>query len=70
MDREFVEKVTRIVIEVVKELEEKKPSSNHSAVKIWSHKSPLPDPIVQTNTNAVQPKDTKKMIQIESYVKK
>lgn len=69
MDRDFVEKVTKIVIEVVKDLNDNKTSLNHSAVKIWKHESPLPDPIVQSSVDTTQPEDTQKMIQITPYVK-
>ena len=70
MDRELVETVTRLVIEVLEDMDKTASVANKDAVKIWSHKSPLPESIKLTHVKTEQPKNMKKMVNITPYVKK
>ena len=44
MDRELVERVTKMVVTVLEEMKEEDISKN-TTMKIWPHESPLPEPI-------------------------
>jgi len=69
MDRELVKTVTKLVVEVLHDMNQAKSEVNKTAVKIWSHKSPLPDPIELTHVKAVQPENLNKIVSITPYVK-
>lgn len=68
MDKHLVEKVTRIVMETLGELEVENKLSNHNTVKIWPHQSPLPAPIMMTSIDSKEPRNEEKMITISPYV--
>lgn len=70
MDRELVKKITRLVIEVLDDMNQTSSASNNGTVKIWSHKSPLPESIELTPVKAEQPKNMNKMVNITPYLKK
>lgn len=69
MDRELVEKITRLVIEVLDDMNQTIIASNNGKVKIWSHKSPMPEPIELTPVKTEQPNNVNKMVEITPYVK-
>lgn len=69
MDRELVEKITRLVIEVLDDMNQTITASNNGKVKIWSHKSPLPESIELTPVKTEQPNNVNKMVEITPYVK-
>ncbi|WP_164214825.1 hypothetical protein [Virgibacillus sp. YIM 98842] len=68
MDKEFVEKVTRMVISSLEEMKGNGIFSNQQAVKIWPHKSPLPDPVVLTHVKAEKPENGKSIVTFSPYV--
>lgn len=71
MDRELVEKITRLVIEVLDDMNQTTSASNNGTVKIWSHKSPLPESIELTPVNTEQQqRNLNKMVNITPYLKK
>ncbi|MFD1064524.1 hypothetical protein [Oceanobacillus locisalsi] len=46
MDKEFVEKVTKMVVTVLEEMKEEN-FDKQTTVKIWPHESPPPAPVEQ-----------------------
>ncbi|GGP12893.1 hypothetical protein [Oceanobacillus neutriphilus] len=44
MDKELVERVTKMVVTVLEEMQEED-SNKKITIKIWPHESPLPDPV-------------------------
>ena len=51
MDKELVEQVTKLVLETLEEMKGSSNFNHQQAVKIWSHQSPLPDPIILDGVN-------------------
>ncbi|GAB3796379.1 hypothetical protein [Virgibacillus kimchii] len=68
MDREFVEKVTRMVISSLEDMKKNGMLSNQQAVKIWPHESPLPDPVVLTHVKDKEAENEKATVTITPYV--
>lgn len=68
MDRELIEKVTRIVIATLEDMKENGSFSNQQAVKIWPHTSPLSEPVVLTYTDCGGFENRDKMVSISPYV--
>lgn len=69
MDKAFVEKVTRMVVEVLNDMNNPTSFSGNNTVKIWPHKSPLPDPIRVTPDNRNQQAPKNEMVNITPYLK-
>jgi len=71
MDRELVEQITRLVIEALDDMDQTTSAPTNGTVKIWSHKSPLPESIELTPVNAEQqPRNMNEMVNITPYLKK
>lgn len=68
MDKDIVEKVTRLVIEALEEMKEKEGSPKEQGVKIWPHETPLPKPIVLSWAKAEDPGIRNQIITISPYV--
>lgn len=69
MDRDFIERLTKLVVEVLDDMVDTTLHSNGNSVKIWQHKSPLPDPITLTPIEMNQLKDENAMVNINPYIK-
>jgi len=67
MDREFVEKITRMVISSLEDMKENGTFPSRQAVKIWHHESPLPDPVVLTHVKAEEPENGKTTVTFSPY---
>jgi hypothetical protein len=67
MDKELVEQVTKLVLETLEEMKGSSDFNNQQAVKIWSHQSPLPDPIILDGENERESKAVQKKIIITPY---
>ena len=68
MDKDIVEKVTRLVIESSGRNEGKRGSPKEQGVKIWPHETPLPKPIVLSGAKAEDPGIRNQIITISPYV--
>lgn len=65
MDRELVEKVTRMVIATLKENGHYPPGK---AVKFWRHETPLPAPEVMNGESTLEEGDTGERVIISPYL--
>ncbi|MHA6252440.1 hypothetical protein [Oceanobacillus sp. CAU 1775] len=67
MDKEMVDKVTKLVMEVLTEMQEKNPVTEKNSVKIWHHETPLPKPIVMKGTNGSNMQINNEIISFSPY---
>ena len=68
MDREFVEKVTRMVISTLEDMKENGVYPEQQAVKMWPHESPLPDPVVMAHVKEEAPGNMERSVTISPYI--
>lgn len=67
MDKETVDKVTKLVVEVLREMQAKGAGTDKSTVKIWHHQTPLPEPIVISGTTENNEANHKQIITFSPY---
>lgn len=70
MDRELVETITKLVIEVLDDMNKTASVNNKDVIKIWPHKNPLPNSIELADVKSTETKNPKELIRIKPYVKK
>lgn len=67
MDKETVDKVTKLVVEVLREMQAKGAGTDKNIVKIWHHQTPLPEPVVIDGVTEKSGAENKQIITFSPY---